>query len=163
MTRGTVIQALVAGGLLALMTPAWGAELAAAAGPSEARKAPLTQRMLLSTATTVTGQPIHYPQGAAHVTAVEIMLAPGEETGWHTHPVPMFGYILAGELTVDYGPLGKRVYRTGDALVEAIGEAHNGRNTGEAPTRILAIVAGVKGTPGSFPAPPPVRSQAAAQ
>jgi quercetin dioxygenase-like cupin family protein len=161
MTRGTAMRILVAGGLLALTVPAWSAELAAAAAPSEARPAPLTQRVLLSSATTVTGQPFHYPQGAAHVTAVEITLAPGQETGWHTHPVPMFGYILAGELTVDYGPLGKRVYRAGDALVEAIDEAHNGRNSGQVPTRILAIVAGASGTPGSLPAQPPTPKQAA--
>ena len=92
------------------------------------------QRTLLSTATTVTGQPIRYPQGAAaHVTVSEITLAPGEETGWHRHPVPVFGYILAGELTVDYGPKGRHTYRTGDALVEAMNEAHNGRNTGAVP------------------------------
>jgi quercetin dioxygenase-like cupin family protein len=162
MTRSTAMQVLVAGGLLALTAPALGAELASAAPPSEARKAPLTQRMLLSTAKTVTRQPIRYPEGAAaHVTAVEITLAPGQETGWHSHPVPMVGYILAGELTVDYGPHGKRVYRTGDALVEAINQAHNGRNTGQEPTRILAILAGVTGTPGSLPAQPPAPRQAA--
>ena len=94
------------------------------------------QRTLLSTATTVTGQPIRYPQGAAaHVTVSEITLAPGEETGWHRHPVPVFGYILAGELTVDYGPKGRHTYRTGDALVEAMNEAHNGRNTGAVPMK----------------------------
>ena len=110
------------------------------------------QRTLLSTATTVTGQPIRYPQGAAaHVTVSEITLAPGEETGWHRHPVPVFGYILAGGLTVDYGPKGPHTYRTGDALVEAMNEAHNGRNTGAVPMRVLVIVAGAEGTATTVP------------
>ena len=115
-------------------------------------------RTLLSTGSTVTGEPIHYPSGApARITATEITLQPGQQTGWHTHPVPLVGYLLDGELTVDYGPKGKRVYRKGDALVEAMNESHNGRNTGQGPTRILAIFIGVEGSQGSTAAPPPAR------
>jgi hypothetical protein len=55
--------------------------------------------------------PIRYPSGApARLTAVEITLQPGEQTGWHTHPVPVFGYILDGELTIDYGAKGQRTF-----------------------------------------------------
>ena len=67
--------------------------------------------------------------------AVEITLAPGQQTGWHMHPVPLFGYILEGELTVDYGTKGARTYRAGDGFMEAIDEAHNGRNTGQGPVK----------------------------
>ncbi len=59
-------------------------------------------------------EPIVYPSGKANVTAVIATLAPGESTNLHTHGVPAFGYILDGELTVDYGERGKRVYHTGD-------------------------------------------------
>jgi quercetin dioxygenase-like cupin family protein len=44
---------------------------------------------------------------------VEITLQPGQQTGWHTHPVPLLGYILEGELTVNYGPQGERVAAPG--------------------------------------------------
>jgi quercetin dioxygenase-like cupin family protein len=71
-------------------------------------------RNILSTGTTVTGEPIRYPSGApALITAVEITLQPGQQTGWHTHPVPLLGYILEGELTVNYGPQGERVAAPG--------------------------------------------------
>ena len=94
------------------------------------------ERLILSTGTTVTGEPIRYPTGAAaHITAVEITLAPGQQTGWHMHPVPLFGYIFEGELTVDYGTKGARTYRAGDGFMEAIDEAHNGRNTGQGPVK----------------------------
>lgn len=117
-------------------------------------------RTILSTATTVTGETIHYPAGApAKITAVEITLQPGQQTGWHTHPVPLFGYVLEGELTIDYGPKGQRVFRKGDALAEAMNEAHNGRNTGKGPMRILAVFIGVEGGPGTVSAPPPARQQ----
>lgn len=106
-------------------------------------------RTLLSTGSTITGEPIQYPSGSARVTAVEITLQPGQQTGWHKHPVPLFGYMLEGELTVDYGAKGKRVYRKGDSLVEAMNETHNGRNTGKGPMRILAVFIGAEGQPGT--------------
>lgn len=116
-------------------------------------------RTLLSTGSTITGEPIQYPAGSARVTAVEITLQPGEQTGWHQHPVPLFGYMLEGELTVDYGAKGKRVYRKGDSLVEAMNEAHNGRNTGKGPLRILAVFIGAEGQPGTLSAQPPSRAR----
>jgi quercetin dioxygenase-like cupin family protein len=115
-------------------------------------------RTVLSTGTTVTGQPIRYPSGApAQLTAVEITLQPGQQTGWHTHPAPLFGYILEGELTVDYGAKGQRTYVKGEGLAEAMDEAHNGRNTGQSPVTILAVFIGTQGVPASVPAPPPTR------
>jgi quercetin dioxygenase-like cupin family protein len=115
-------------------------------------------RNILSTGSTVTGEAIHYPAGApARITAVEITLQPGEQTGWHTHPVPLLGYILEGELTIDYGPKGTRVFRKGDALAEAMNEPHNGRNTGQGPMRILAVFMGSDGQPNSTVAAPPAR------
>jgi quercetin dioxygenase-like cupin family protein len=115
-------------------------------------------RTVLSTGNTVTGQPIRYPSGApAQLTAVEITLQPGQQTGWHTHPAPLFGYILEGELTVDYGAKGQRTYVKGEGLAEAMDEAHNGRNMGQSPVTILAVSIGTQGVPASVPAPPPAR------
>ena len=74
-------------------------------------------------------------------------MQPGEETGWHRHDVPMFGYILEGEVTVDYGAKGTRIYKKGDALMEAIDWEHNGRNSGSGPARILAVFMGAEGVP----------------
>jgi quercetin dioxygenase-like cupin family protein len=95
---------------------------------------------VLSTGSTVLGEPIRYPSEApAKITALEITLEPGQQTGWHTHPAPMFGYILDGELTVDYGNKGRKIYRKGDALVEAISDAHNGKNKGGRPVVIWLL------------------------
>ena len=115
-------------------------------------------RTVLSTGSTVTGQPIRYPSGApAQITAVEITLQPGQQTGWHTHPVPLFGYILEGELTVDYGARGRRTFRKGDGLAEAMDEAHNGHNAGREPVKILAVFIGTEGVPDTVAASPPAR------
>ena len=115
-------------------------------------------RAVLSTGKTVTDEPIVYPTGApAKIIAVEITLEPGQQTGWHQHPVPLFGYILEGELTVDYGPFGKRTYRQGEGLAEAMNEAHNGRNTGTGVLKILAVFISAEGVPDTTRASPPAR------
>ena len=101
---------------------------------------------LLSTRTTILGQPIAYPTtGPAEVTSLIVTMMPGEETGWHAHPVILYGYLLSGEVTVDYGTSGTRLYKSGEAFVEAIDTWHNGRNTGAEPVRILVVVAGAEG------------------
>lgn len=117
-----------------------------------AREPPSPAAPLLRTGTTVVGEPVVYPTGTpAQVTAAVVSLAPGEETGWHTHGMPVVGYMIEGELTVDYGEKGQRVYRAGDALMEAIAVAHNGRNTGRGPVRILAVFIGAEGLTPTHP------------
>jgi quercetin dioxygenase-like cupin family protein len=101
--------------------------------------------VLLASSQTVIGQPIAYPQGVPKVTAAIITMEPGQETGLHLHRTPLFAYILSGELTVDYGPYGRRVFKEGSAFLEAFNSDHNGRNTGPVATRILAVFMGAEG------------------
>lgn len=101
---------------------------------------------LLASGKTIVGEQIVYPEAApAKITSLVVTMARGEQTGWHTHGVPVFGYILEGELTVDYGDKGKHVYRAGDALLEAINVRHNGQNTGSGPARLLVVFMGADG------------------
>ena len=100
---------------------------------------------LLSIGTTVVGEKIRYPSGDALVTAAIVTLAPGARTIVHTHEVPMFAYILDGEITVDYGAHGKRTYRKGQSLMEAMHVAHFGENTGTEPLRLIAVYMGAAG------------------
>ena len=140
------------GGILSLIVFA-GITLAglATGNPAVAQEAeapPASAEPVLSTGETILGQPPAYLADAdAHVTAVIVTLPPGAETGSHHHGVPLFGYMLDGELTVAYAGADTRVYRPGDALMEAIGTSHNGRNTGSEPVRILAVFIGAEGIP----------------
>lgn len=97
---------------------------------------------LLQSGTDVLGAPIEYPEGPANVTAAIVTVPPGGETGLHRHEVPLFAYILEGELTVDYVDKGKKTYRAGDAVLEAQDWPHNGVNTGTVPLRLLAVYMG---------------------
>jgi len=103
---------------------------------------------LLETQTTNLGQPIEYPTGnAAKITAVIVTLAPGEETGRHRHAVPLYGQVLSGQVTIDYGDYGSKTYKAGEAFMEAVGTWHNGHNSGDETLRILAIFMGAEGVP----------------
>lgn len=111
---------------------------------------------LFATGKTVMDETIVYPTSApAKLTAVVITMSPGNESGWHTHGVPLTGIVLEGELTVDYGPRGKRTYRQGDAIAEAIAVPHNGHNSGSGPMRLFAVTIGAEGLPTSVPAAAP--------
>jgi len=90
----------------------------------------------------VLGTPLAYPAGTPNVTSAIVTVPPGGETGWHEHEVPLFAYILEGELTVDYGSKGKKTYRTGEAVLEAVDWPHNGVNTGAVPMKLVAVYMG---------------------
>ena len=107
---------------------------------------------ILSTGTSIIGETIRYPTtGPAQVTAAIVTLAPGEKTSVHKHVVPLFAYILEGELTVDYAGYDKRIYRAGDAFMEAMGVAHLGINTGAQTMRLLAVYMGAQGAENVIP------------
>ena len=113
---------------------------------------PASAEVLLHTRETILGEPIVYPADApAEVTIAIVTLEPGASTGWHRHAVPLAAYMLAGELTVTYEGHGERIYRAGDALVEAMETPHDGHNRGTETVRILAVFAGAEGVPNSEP------------
>ena len=103
---------------------------------------------LLQTLTNSVGQPIAYPRdGAAEVIALHVEMAPGEETGWHSHPVPLLGYLLSGELTVYQITGEKRVVHVGEVSLESVGMVHNGVNEGSVPLKMIVFVVGLKDVP----------------
>ena len=103
---------------------------------------------LLRTSVNSIGQPIAYPrEGTPEVTALLVEMTPGEETGWHQHPVPLLGYILTGELTVYQATGEKRVVCSGEVSLESVNVIHNGVNEGAAPLKMIVFVAGLKDVP----------------
>lgn len=117
----------------------------ALAAPGFAKDTYPPVEVLLAASQTVIGQTIVYPDGPAKITAAIVTMLPGATTGPHFHNVPLFGYMLEGELTVDYGSDGTRTYRAGDSLLEAVGSIHDGRNTGDGLARVLVVFAGAEG------------------
>ncbi len=94
---------------------------------------------ILDTSQTIISQQIAYPNGTAKITSAIIVIPPNAQTGWHMHEAVLYGYVLSGNLTVDYGEKGTRMFETGDALVEAMNWPHNGMNTGDVDAKILVV------------------------
>lgn len=98
---------------------------------------------VLDTNKTIIGETIHYPGGElAQIHSQTITIKPGENTIWHKHGVPLFAYILSGQLTVDYGDKGVRIYKAGDSFMEAMNHWHRGINPNTEDVRILAVYMG---------------------
>jgi len=114
----------------------------------------VTVSKLLRTSTNSIGQPIVYPHdGTAEVSILTVEIPPGKQTGWHKHPVPIFGYVLSGTLTVNFANGEKKTFHPGDALAEAVNTLHNGINEGAEPVKLLIFVAGEKNVPFTVKAP----------
>ena len=103
---------------------------------------------LLDTNKTIIGETVHYPGGMkAEIKSMVVVMKPGEKTAVHKHGVPLYAYMLSGELEVDYGKYGKKIYRTGDNFMEAMDQYHQGVNIGPDDVRILAVFMGGNGQP----------------
>ncbi len=121
---------------------------------ARARDGGVHAEKILMTSQSVVGEVIRYPHSALHpqgkraeITAQVITLKPGDKTPWHSHPMPTFGYIIEGEIEVDYGSKGQKTFRQGDALMEAMARVHQGRNVSDKPVRVLAVSIGEQGQP----------------
>jgi quercetin dioxygenase-like cupin family protein len=143
------VASFAGGFILALALAAGWTALAPAALKADSAPYPMSEVFLGNQ--TIIGQTIAYPSGTPMVHAVIVPLAPGGQSVWHIHQTPLFGFILEGELTVDYGSKGTRVYRAGEAVLEAIDWPHQASNRGSVLTRVLAVNIGLEG--GAFAGP----------
>jgi quercetin dioxygenase-like cupin family protein len=114
--------------------------------PLEAPATPGSVPLLSKATTTVLGQTIEYPtSGAAEVSTTVLTMLEGASTGMHRHDAPMIAYIISGSVTVTYEGGITKTYRAGEAIVEAIGTAHNGVSSGPGPVVILVVNIGAHG------------------
>jgi len=115
-------------------------------GPvSTGYKSGVTSQLLVKTSVTADGKKIAYPVTTnPEVTAMLVEIAPKAETGWHKHDVPVYAYMLAGELEVALEG-GKHVtYKSGDAIIEVVGTQHNGINKGKETAKLVVFYTGIK-------------------
>lgn len=138
------IVGLVLVGLTTLTGPA----AADAAKPGSG----ITAVEILKATTHGDGATLSYPAGKPEVRASLIEISPGAETNHHRHPIPLFAYILEGELTLHDEDGGIRKMKAGDAFMES-SDWHFGRNEGTATVKLLAVYLSEQGTPLSTPKP----------
>lgn len=103
---------------------------------------------LAVTTTNYAGQPLSYPQsGKPEVTALVVHLPPGSSTGWHKHPVPVYAWMIEGELTVRTENGVEKRFVKGEPIIEVMNLMHNGTNTGKNIASLVVFYTGVEGVP----------------
>ena len=108
---------------------------------------------LLKTTSAWNGKPIVWPQGEAELTALQVEIAPGAETAWHTHSVPSFAVMLEGVLEVRLADGRTKRLKAGDVLAEVVDTKHRGRNLGSTPVKLVVFYTGLKGQAHTFKVP----------
>jgi quercetin dioxygenase-like cupin family protein len=127
------------GVVLALLLPAVPGQAEEYVGQIKAEK-------ILVTTTAGNGQPHAYLETEhPEVTAMIVEIPPNAETGWHMHAVPVYAYVLAGNLEVALEGGKSLAFKSGEAIVEVQNLAHNGRNTGAETVRLAVFYTGEVG------------------
>lgn len=99
----------------------------------------------MDTEVNIIGQKIVYPGGTSHITSEIIEIPAQTSIPWHEHLVPMYAFILEGNLDVDYGVHGLKQLKEGDAIIEAVNFPHKGSNNSTRKTRVLVLYMGANG------------------
>ena len=82
----------------------------------------------------------------AHLWIGEI--APGAQTGTHSHPTTRFVYVLEGSVMLERDGRPPQTFKAGEAFAEPSGDVHNFRNaSATAPARALGFQIARKGQP----------------
>lgn len=138
---GSALAAIAGLAMLGLVVPVTASAQTASATPPTSMAT-----VLLKSTTTGDGVPLVYPTGTPEITARHVVFPPGSATPLHRHPIPLFAYMLEGELTITTEGEAPRVYKAGDAFMETSGW-HIGRNLTDKPARLLSVYSGAVGMP----------------
>ncbi|MER8553636.1 cupin domain-containing protein [Mesorhizobium sp. M1217] len=106
----------------------------------DASGTPVVVTPLASRTETASGQPITLPQKDVQVLVSAYQIAPGATLPVHKHPFPRYAYVEAGTLQVTNVETGKsNTYKSGDFIIEMIGQWHQATNVGADPVKLLVI------------------------
>lgn len=144
-TKRILSLAVFAGMLLA---PAVGfaADEKPAAAPAAPAAPASIATVVLESSTWGDGAPLVYPTGTPLITSRHVVFPPGSATPMHRHGIPLFAYMLEGELVITTEGQEPRRYKAGDAFMETSGW-HVGRNETDKPARLLSVYMGEVGAP----------------
>jgi quercetin dioxygenase-like cupin family protein len=91
---------------------------------------------------------LEYPRnGTPEVTALIVHLPSGSSTGWHKHPVPVYAWMIDGELTVRTESGIEKRFMKGEPIIEVMNMLHNETNTGKKTASLVVFYTGLKDVP----------------
>jgi quercetin dioxygenase-like cupin family protein len=75
------------------------------------------------------------------------IIEPGGRTPLHEHPVPIYVYVLEGEVELQSHGGQPHQYKAGEAYIEALNHQHQLFNKGSVPAKVLVVFVGEEGKP----------------
>ncbi|MBP2235983.1 quercetin dioxygenase-like cupin family protein [Sinorhizobium kostiense] len=102
---------------------------------------------LIKTSVSRDDDPIVYPTGKPEVISVVGTLAKDGRTALHKHPVPVYVYVLEGEIELRTEGKEPHRYKAGEAFIETQNRKHQAFNVAGTPSKILAVFIGEQGKP----------------
>lgn len=91
--------------------------------------------------------PIVYPTGTPEVISVIGTLSKDGRTALHQHPVPVYVYVMEGEVELRTEGKEPHRYKAGEAFIETQNRKHQAFNVSDMPSKILAVFIGEQGKP----------------
>jgi quercetin dioxygenase-like cupin family protein len=135
------------GKLFTIMIAALLASIIPRAAQTADMSSPIQTEILIQSTSSWDGTPyISYPAGRPQVTILKITIATHTTMKWHSHPLPIAGYILSGELTIEKEGGTKQHFVAGQAVTETVNSVHRGI-TGAEPTVLIVFCPGTPGLP----------------
>ena len=105
-------------------------------------------KVILQTDKMSNGEPIDYlDKDRPMVTVMTVEISPGKGTGWHSHPMEVYAYVLSGRLTVEMEGGKTTEFKKGDAIIEVVNLKHKGFNKGKIPVKLVVFYLGAEDMP----------------
>jgi len=121
---------------------------AASGTADQALPAGFETKPVLKTGKTRDNDPIQFPRtDKPEIVSVIGTIQPGGRTPLHQHPVPVYVYILEGEVELQTDGAQPHQYKAGEAYIEALNRNHQLFNKGGTPARLLVVFMGEEGKP----------------
>lgn len=102
---------------------------------------------LLKTTVTRDNEPIVYATGTPEIISVIGTLEVEGRTALHEHPVPVYVYVLEGEIELKSEGGEPQRYKAGEAFIEAQNHRHQAFNVADVPSKLLVVFVGEEGKP----------------
>jgi quercetin dioxygenase-like cupin family protein len=109
-----------------------------------------TTEPVIKSTTNRDGEEITLPTGRVEITSVIGTLEPNGQTPLHQHPVPVYVYVLEGEVELRTEGDEPQRYAAGEAWIESQGTLHQAHNVADAPARVLIVIIGEEGQPATI-------------
>ena len=88
-----------------------------------------------------------YPESQPQITVLRITVPVGVELPFHSHPVINAAVVIQGKLELSLKDYKKRIFNTGDALIEVVNKVHTGKSIGQDDLIVIVFYAGTEKLP----------------